>query len=159
MCNYFTYIYPLLRFKELSVLNYGPIRDKPKYSSQIYVCEEEFWIQESHKTIYPYPSPSLSHFFFLFLFLPLLLPLLLSLFALPIIRVDTCPRPCTVCHTVPSFAPSRFLALPQRSSMILRLSAAFLSCSFFSSSAAFLRSNNCRGEGEKGGAQSRWLRI
>lgn len=71
-CVIISHIYPLLWYKELSVLNYGPIRDKPKYFSQIYVCEEEFWFQESHKTIYPYPSllfPISSFSFFLFFFL------------------------------------------------------------------------------------------
>lgn len=43
---------------------------------------------------------------------------------------------------IPSFAPSTPLGLPQRSSMIRLRSAALRSCSFFNSSAAFLRSNN-----------------
>lgn len=43
---------------------------------------------------------------------------------------------------VPSLASSTFFGFPQRSSMMRLLSAAFLSCSFFNSSAAFLRSNN-----------------
>jgi len=43
----------------------------------------------------------------------------------------------------PSLASLRFLGLPQRSSMMRLRSAALRSCSFFSSSAAFLRSSNC----------------
>lgn len=43
---------------------------------------------------------------------------------------------------VPSFASLVFLGLPHLSSMIRLLSAALRSCSFFNSSAAFLRSSN-----------------
>lgn len=43
---------------------------------------------------------------------------------------------------LPSLALLIFLGLPQRSSMMRLRSAALRSCSFFSSSAAFLRSNN-----------------
>lgn len=43
---------------------------------------------------------------------------------------------------LPSLASSRSFALPHRSSMILLLSAALRSCSFFSSSAAFFLKSN-----------------
>ena len=43
---------------------------------------------------------------------------------------------------LPSLASSKFLGWPQRSSIMRRLSAALRSCSFFNSSAAFLRSNS-----------------
>ena len=44
---------------------------------------------------------------------------------------------------LPSLASSKFLGWPHRSSMMRRRSAALRSCSFFNSSAAFLRSSNC----------------
>lgn len=43
---------------------------------------------------------------------------------------------------LPSLASSKFLGWPQRSSMMRRRSAALRSCSFFNSSAAFLRNSN-----------------
>lgn len=49
---------------------------------------------------------------------------------------------CSDCGHSPSLASLRFLGLPQRSSMMRLRSAALRSCSFFNSSAAFLRSNN-----------------
>lgn len=44
--------------------------------------------------------------------------------------------------SLPSLALSKSFGLPHRSSMMRRRSAALRSCSFFNSSAAFLRSNN-----------------
>ena len=50
---------------------------------------------------------------------------------------------------LPSLASSKFLGWPHRSSMMRRLSAALRSCSFFNSSAAFLRSSNYKVEKKK----------
>lgn len=47
---------------------------------------------------------------------------------------------------IPWLAPSTSFGLPQRSSMMRLRSAALRSCSFFNSSAAFLRSNNYSGK-------------
>merc|ERR1719468_974336 len=47
-----------------------------------------------------------------------------------------------ICFSVSSEADSTSLGWPQRSSMTILLSCAFLSCSFFNSSAAFLRNNS-----------------
>lgn len=65
---------------------------------------------------------------------------------------------------LPSLASSIFFGWPQRSSMMRLRSAAFLSCSFFNSSAAFFLNNNYEQmydlmEGGRGGRCVIWSKI